>query len=102
MPWRRRRVPNEDPRHLSDPELVRRGEVALYVEPGGLLGAVEEAQQALLVDRRVGMRVAAVPVGPDAELLQRPVDRAAEPRLRRVDPEVEVHEVLLELVRALL
>ena len=47
-------------------------------------------------------RVAAVPARPHAELLQRPVDRARQPRLRRVDAEVVAHEVALERVGAAL
>src|SRR5918998_5669873 len=82
-------------------ELPRRLEQPLDVEPRGLLRAVE-AQQPLLVDRRVRMRVAAVPVRPHAELLQRPVERAAQPRLGAVHAEVEVHEVPLVLERPLL
>ena len=60
------------------------------------------SEQALLVDRRVGPRVAAVPVGPHAELLQGPVHRPAQPRPRAVHAEVVVEEVLLVGVGALL
>src|SRR5438552_15827691 len=82
---------------------VQRGAAvpARDVEERRLLVPVE-GDQALLVDGGLRPRVAAVPVGPDPELLDRPVDRAAEPGLGRVHAEVEVHEVLLELEGALL
>src|SRR4051794_5175150 len=73
----------------------------LHVRERRLADAVER-DEALLVDRRVRARVVAVPVRADAELLQGEVDRARQPRLLRVDAEVEVHEVLLEGVRPLL
>ena len=68
---------------------------------GRLLRPVEP-HEALLVQRRRAPRVAAAPERPHAELLQRPVDAAREPRLRREHAEVEAHEVVLELVGALL
>src|SRR3954452_21004515 len=82
-------------------QLRRRREGLLHLGVGRLELAVE-LDEALLVDRRIGMRVAAVPVRADAELLQRPVDRAVQPRLRGEDAEVVVDEVVLEGVGALL
>src|SRR4051794_9608452 len=82
--------------------LLRARVVAAEVLPRRL--AVERAvgQQALLVQRRRGARVAALPARADPELVEGPVDRSAQPRLLRVDPEVVVDEVLLEGPRALL
>src|SRR3954468_3551689 len=74
---------------------------ALDVAPGRLALPVV-GDQALLEDRRLGTRVAAVPARAHPELVQRPVDGAAEPRLGSEHAELEVHEVLLEGERALL
>src|SRR3954447_4026859 len=82
-------------------ELWRRRVPAVHVGPRGLLHPVVR-DQALLVERRRGAWVAAVPPWSHPELVQRPVDRAAQPRLRRVHAQVEVDEVLLEGPRALL
>src|SRR4051812_17299027 len=79
--------------------LLRRLVDPLDVGEGGLLDAGHR-DQALLVDRRRRPRVAPLPVRAHRELLQRPPDRARQPRLARVDAEVEVREVLLELVGA--
>src|SRR3954469_9429188 len=85
---------------LTD-ELGRRGVPVLHVRPRGLLGAVV-GDQPLLVQRRRGTRVATVPPWSHPELVERPVDRAAEPGLGRVYAEVVVDEVLLEGPGALL
>src|SRR3954451_16150190 len=73
----------------------------LNVGVGWLVRAVDP-DQALLVERRTGLGVAAVPARADAALLERPVDRAAQPRLLGKDVQVVLDEVLLEPVRALL
>ena len=70
--------------------------------PRRLAREVAVAQQALLVQGRRRARVAALPARAHAELVQRPVDRAAQPGLGGVDAEVEVDEVLLEGPGALL
>src|SRR4051794_40652227 len=82
-------------------QLGRRRERLLHLGVRRFERAVE-LDQALLVDGRIGMRVAAVPVGANAELLQRPVHRAVEPGLGGEDTEVVVDEVVLEGVGALL
>src|SRR3954453_12253859 len=82
-------------------ELLRLGEPALHVGPRRLLHTVV-ADQALLEQRRQRTRVAALPAGPHPEFVQRPVERAAEPRLGGEDAELEVDPLLLERVRALL
>src|SRR5215212_965402 len=73
----------------------------LHVGVRGLVGAVDP-DQALLVEGGIRLRVAAIPARADAELLERPVDRAAQPRLFGEDVQVVLDEVLLEPVRALL
>src|SRR3954449_7276309 len=90
------------PRPTLVPVLPRARIVAAEVLPRRL--AVERAvgQQALLVQRRRGARVAALPARADPKLVEGPVDRAAQPRLLRVDAEVVVDEVLLEGPGALL
>src|SRR4051795_9006176 len=86
----------------TDRDQLRGGRVpVLDVRPRRFLGAVV-GDQALLMQRRRRARVAAIPRGPHPELVEGPVDRAAEPRLRREDAEVEVDEVLLEGPGALL
>src|SRR5690242_1865659 len=59
-------------------------------------------QQAFAQPRRVGQRVATVPVWTHLEVLQHPQDRAVDPRTLRVAGQVEAHELRLEVVGALL
>ena len=75
---------------------------AVDVRPRGLARPRPVGEQPLLEQRRLRPRVAALPAGAHPELVERPVDRAAQPRLGRVDAEVVVDEVLLERPRALL
>ena len=84
------------------PELLRARERAPHVAPRRLALPRPVAQQPLLVHRRLRTRVAALPRRVDAELVQRPVGRAAEPRLGRVDAEVEADEGALRRPGALL
>src|SRR2546421_698652 len=71
-------------RRAERPELLRAQVGLLHLGVRGL-GLAAEGDQALLVDRRVGMRIAPVPVRAHAELLDGPVDGAVEPGQRVVD-----------------
>src|SRR5689334_4077350 len=82
-------------------ELLRGLVPALDLGPGRLAHAVV-GDQALLMDRVGRPRVAAVPARPHPELVQRPVDRAAEPWLRADHAELVVDPFVLEGPGALL
>src|SRR4051812_33013632 len=103
VPWLAMRAPMvaTGPRGAERPQLLAAVVGLLHLGVGGL-GLAVEGDQPLLVERRIRVRVAAVPVGPHAELLDGPVHGAVEPRQAVVDAEVVVDEVVLELVGALL
>src|SRR5665213_3740812 len=65
--------------------------------PGGLLGAVE-GDQPLAEERRRRVGIATAPARPHEEIRKRPVDRAAQPRLRVDRGELVGDELTLVLV----
>src|ERR1019366_8010677 len=83
------------------PDLTR-GLIGLLHDRPRRLGGAAEVEQPLVEDRWRRVGVAARPAGPHEEVLQRPVDRSAEPRDGRDLGELRADEPALELVGATL